>query len=93
MTTTNHDDTTARLIAATRKINAEAETEQQAGARFAALMNKPLTPAERYELHPDSALGGDGPWNNYGEDEQEGEPAEKVPFVWVNDGPPAHDFF
>jgi len=50
-----------------------------------------LTPAERYELHPDSQYGGDGPWNNYGE--EDGPPAPYVPFVWVNDGPPAPDFF
>lgn len=30
-----------------------------------------LTPAERYELWPESQYGGDGPWNNYGEDDNE----------------------
>lgn len=53
----------------------------------------PLTPAERYELWPESQYGGDGPWNNYGGDEEEGPPAPYVRVEWVNDGPPAHDFF
>ena len=42
--------------------------------------NTPLTPSERYALHPESQYGGDGPWNNYGE---EGEPEPYIPVAWV----------
>jgi hypothetical protein len=33
-----------------------------------------------WTLHPDASLGGDGPWNNYGD--EHGEPEQYIPPPW-----------
>ena len=43
----------------------------------------PLTASERAQLWPESQHGGDGPWNNYGDENGAGyvpTPMEKLPF-------------
>jgi hypothetical protein len=50
--------------------------------------------AERAALWPESQYGGDGPWNNYGDDDEEGVPpiAVDVPRAATPIDPAPHDF-
>ena len=52
----------------------------------------PLTASERCQLWPESQYGGDGPWNNYG-DEQRGTPPAVVALTVEPTDVPSHDFF
>ena len=55
----------------------------------------PLTASERCQLWPESQYGGDGPWNNYGDEEGAGAvyvptPMEKLPFYAEIEGGHCH---
>ena len=57
----------------------------------------PLTSSERCQLWPESQYGGDGPWNNYGDEDEDGAgtgyvptPMEKLPFYAEIEGGHCH---
>jgi hypothetical protein len=54
----------------------------------------PWSQSEQAALWPESQFGGDGPWNKYGDDDEEGVPpiAVDVPRAATPIDPAPHDF-
>ena len=50
------------------------EIKRQKAQHFADLIAEGMPQSSPWSLWPESQLGGDGPWNNYGDDEEEGVP-------------------
>jgi hypothetical protein len=78
------------------------EINKQKMQHLSDLIAEGMTQSSPWSLWPESQYGGDGPWNNYGDDEEEGVPpiAVDVPAIAVDvpvtvdvtfDVPP-HDF-
>ena len=64
------------------------EIKKQKAQHIADLIAEGMMQSSPWSLWPESQLGGDGPWNNYGDEDREGAPPITVDVPPTVDAPP-----